>query len=62
MFNWVRMFPNIPSKNNFCSSELIFVIGKIFAGRNTHFGKQVARPKFTLEARFFRATVRLPLL
>jgi len=37
-------------------------IGKDFTGRKTHFGEQVAQPKFTLEARFFRATVRRPLL
>jgi hypothetical protein len=33
-------------------------IGKDLTGRKTHFGEQVAQPKFTLEARFFRATVR----
>jgi len=39
----------------------ILFIGNDFTGRKTHFGVQVAQPKFTLEARFFRATVQPPL-
>ena len=39
----------------------ILFIGNDFTGRKTHFGVQVAQPKFTLEASFFRATVQPPL-